>query len=77
MTLRLPADKREEFLALAGARAFEPMPGRVMKEYVVVPGAMLADRATLSRWAKGALEYGSAMPAKPSATERRRPRAAS
>src|SRR5215471_13018810 len=48
MILRLSADDRPKFLVLAGARAFEPMPGRPMREYVVVPPEMLNRSAALS-----------------------------
>jgi len=35
--LRLSEEDREEFLELKQASQFEPMPGRIMKEYVTVP----------------------------------------
>jgi TfoX/Sxy family transcriptional regulator of competence genes len=34
----------------AGAKQFEPMPGRPMKEYVVVPAADVAKPAALAKW---------------------------
>lgn len=36
VAVRLPEEAREELTGLGGA-AFEPMPGRPMKEYVVLP----------------------------------------
>ena len=41
LVVRLDADARAELLRVKGARAFEPMPGRVMREYVAVPPASL------------------------------------
>jgi len=64
MILRLPEDARTELLGVAGAHIFEPMPGRPMREYVVVPPALLKDRGKLAEWAERALEYGSSLPPK-------------
>ena len=62
--LRLPPDEREKFLALPGAAPFEPMPGRVMKEYAVVPKAIVSDRAALRRWLRKAFDYAASLPVK-------------
>jgi len=64
MMLRLPADKRAEFLALPGASEFSPMPGRPMKEYVAVPETMLAERENLKAWIEASFEYANGMVAK-------------
>jgi TfoX/Sxy family transcriptional regulator of competence genes len=72
MMLRLGESDRVAFLGLAGARTFEPMPGRPMREYVEVPGALLADRAALARWIAKSLAYASALPVR----TRRPPKAA-
>src|SRR5690348_3631491 len=50
MVVRLPEAPLREFLALDGAKPFEPMPGRPMKGYAVVPPALLADKPALSAW---------------------------
>jgi len=65
MVLRLPDEQRAEFLRLKGAEHFEPMPGRVMREYVVVPGVLLNAPDRLRAWVKKSLAYGSSLPAKP------------
>ena len=44
LLVRLGEKDRAELLAQPGAHLFEPMEGRPMKEYVVFPGDMLADR---------------------------------
>lgn len=63
MILRLPENLRAELLKM-NAQIFEPMPGRPMREYVVVPPSLLRDCNKLSSWAQKALEYGSSLPPK-------------
>jgi len=63
MILRLPEGSRTELLKM-NARIFEPMPGRPMREYVIVPPSLLRDRNKLSSWVQKALEYGSSLPPK-------------
>ncbi len=65
MVLRLPDEQRAEFLRLKGAEQFEPMAGRVMREYVVVPGILLEAPAQLRPWVEKALAYVLSLPAKP------------
>jgi hypothetical protein len=48
----------------AGADAFEPMPGRAMKGYVLVPTADVADDAKIAAWVERGLATAAAMPAK-------------
>jgi TfoX/Sxy family transcriptional regulator of competence genes len=61
MILRLPEPDRFTLLALDGAALFEPMPGRPMREYVVVPEQMLDDRRELRAWIERAFAYGSSL----------------
>jgi TfoX/Sxy family transcriptional regulator of competence genes len=65
LMLRLPEAERQA-LVQAGGAPFEPMPGRVMREYVVAPKTMLAAPAALSSWLDKAYAYARALPAKPS-----------
>jgi len=65
MVLRLPDEERTEFLRLKGAKQFEPMPGRVMREYVVVPKGLLKSPEELRVWVEKSLAYVSSLPAKP------------
>jgi TfoX/Sxy family transcriptional regulator of competence genes len=65
MVLRLPDKQRTEFLRLKGAKQFEPMPGRVMREYVVVPKVLLESPKRLRAWVEKSLTYVSSLPAKP------------
>ena len=65
MVLRLPDEQRAEFLRLKGAAQFEPMPGRVMREYVVVPKVLLNAPEQLHAWVEKSLAYVSSLTAKP------------
>lgn len=65
MILRLPEEQRTEFLQLKGAKQFEPMPGRVMREYVVVPKILLNAPKQLRAWVEKSLDYVLSLPAKP------------
>jgi TfoX/Sxy family transcriptional regulator of competence genes len=60
MILRLPDDAREEIIR-SGAHVFEPMKGRPMREYVVVPPSVMKDRTLLERWVGRALQYGQSI----------------
>jgi TfoX/Sxy family transcriptional regulator of competence genes len=62
--LRLPEEERTRLLAIRGAETFEPMAGRPMREYVVVPASLLADPEGLEAWVAKALAYVAAMPPK-------------
>jgi len=64
LVMRLPEREREALLRLAGARLFEPMPGRLMREYVVAPDALADDPAALRSWVTKAFRYASSLPAK-------------
>lgn len=69
--LRLPEDSRAELLKMDGAKTFEPMPGRPMREYVVVPPPLLENPETLASWARRALDYGSSLPPKGTANSKK------
>lgn len=58
MILHLPEGEREELIQKHGAKAFEPMPGRPMKEYVSLPHSLLTERGELGAWVAKALAYG-------------------
>jgi TfoX/Sxy family transcriptional regulator of competence genes len=61
MILRLPEEQRKKLIQKHGAKPFEPMPGRPMKEYVSLPRAVLKDRKELGTWVAKALEYGTSL----------------
>ena len=45
-------------------RELEPMPGRVMREYVVAPQKFAAKKAELKRWLERAVAHAAALPTK-------------
>ena len=59
--VRLPEDARATLLGLTGAHLFEPMAGRPMREYVVLPPAVVADHGVLREWLDRGFQYASAM----------------
>jgi TfoX/Sxy family transcriptional regulator of competence genes len=64
LIVRLSEDDLVEAKRTAGFRTFEPMPGRAMKEYVVLPPAVVRARAEASKWVSRSLTYVSTMPPK-------------
>ena len=68
--VRLPADGLAEMLSLPGARPFEPMPGRPMKGYAVLPADLVGDDDAIDAWVHRAIDYGRTLP--PKATKARR-----
>jgi hypothetical protein len=62
-----PAD-HAALLAEEGAEPFDPMGGRPMREYVVVPAAWLEGDAdeVLHAWVSKAARYAKTLPSKPS-----------
>ena len=65
IVLRLSDHDRAEFLALESARQFEAMPGRPMKEFVVVPLWVREDPAQMRQWVGRSLRYASTLEPKP------------
>jgi len=64
MILRLSDDDRSAFVSEFHSKAFEPMPGRVMREYVVVPDVVSSSSAVLGEWLRKAYAYAAALPPK-------------
>ena len=69
--VRLPEDERRALLATPGAQIFEPMAGRPMREYVVVPEAIVNDLPALQEWTEKAFAYAAELAPK----EKKAPRA--
>ncbi len=63
--LRLPAADRAELTDTRGARPFEPMAGRAMRDYVALPSALVADEKALGPWIERAIAHAATLPAKP------------
>ena len=61
--VRLPEDDRETIVD-AGGRPFEPMAGRPMREYVVLPGGWRDEPDRVREWAARALDHADELPPK-------------
>lgn len=63
--LRLAEPDREELRAAYDEAApFEPMEGRPMREYLVVPESLYADREALHHWLQRSFSWASGLPPK-------------
>jgi TfoX/Sxy family transcriptional regulator of competence genes len=63
MIVRLSDADRTALIA-QGARPFEPMPGRPMREYVAVPDDVRSSPSRLRTWLTKAHAYATALPPK-------------
>ena len=61
--VRLPDDEIESAKA-GGAESFEPMPGKPMKGFVIVPAADVPDDARIRGWVERGLAKARSMPPK-------------
>lgn len=71
--VRLDEANRERAIA-AGGHPFAPMPGRTMREYVVLPDGWVDATDGVRPWIELALGYAGARPPKPDPAARRRGR---
>lgn len=62
--VRLAEKERLAAIEQQGARIFEPMSGRPMREYIALPQAALANRSELAIWLRRALNYAASLPPK-------------
>jgi TfoX/Sxy family transcriptional regulator of competence genes len=64
LALKLSAEDREALLQTPGAKPFEPMPGRKMREYVVLPEDLVSLDDQLGTWLRRAHTYAASLPPK-------------
>lgn len=62
--VRLGDADRAELLGLPGAGPFEPMAGRPMKGYAVLPADVVADDDALEAWLRRSIAFGLSLPPK-------------
>jgi TfoX/Sxy family transcriptional regulator of competence genes len=62
--VRVGKDDTAALLALPGARPFEPMPGRPMTGFTLLPESIVDDDAAVREWVGRAIAHGSTMPVK-------------
>jgi TfoX/Sxy family transcriptional regulator of competence genes len=67
--VRLAEPDREQLRA-RGGKPFEPMPGRVMREYTLLPSDVTGDPDALAAWVARAYAFAAALPPKPPKTHR-------
>jgi TfoX/Sxy family transcriptional regulator of competence genes len=72
--LRLSDPDRAEYLALPGAKTFEAMPGRPMREYVELTPGIMDSPAEFSHWLQRGLAYAETLPAKEPKQSRPKPK---
>jgi len=64
VVVRLGKEAAAEAVALAKATQFEPMPGRAMSGYVLVPSADAENPHALAAWLQRALDFALTLPPK-------------
>jgi TfoX/Sxy family transcriptional regulator of competence genes len=69
--VRLPDEDRKA-LAREGGAPFSPMPGRPMKEYVVLPEAWRGDPDRVREWAGRSLDWAEELPPKQAKSKKQR-----
>jgi TfoX/Sxy family transcriptional regulator of competence genes len=72
MIVRLAEEDRAALLGEPGAALFEPMEGRPMREYVVIPQHIVQDRETVRAWLAKGLAYAASLPPKQNKPRKKR-----
>jgi hypothetical protein len=62
--VRLPPDRLSAVLASGEASPFEPMAGRPMKGYAMLPPEIVADDSAIDAWVGRALAFTATLPPK-------------
>jgi len=62
--VRLGPAETAELRAIDGAAPFEPMPGRPMTGYTLLPTTVVDDDAAIRHWVERAIAFGATLPPK-------------
>jgi TfoX/Sxy family transcriptional regulator of competence genes len=62
--VRLSAEDQAELLKKNGASKLEPMKGRPMKDYIIMPQAWRSETQTMRVWISKSLDWSTKLPAK-------------
>jgi TfoX N-terminal domain len=62
--VKLGPNERRELEAIPGTAPFEPMPGRPMTGFTLLPPSIIDDDVAIHRWVQRAIEYGATLPPK-------------
>jgi hypothetical protein len=74
--VRLAEKDRLAAIDKQGARLFEPIAGRPMREYIVLPEVALANREELAAWLQRGFRYATSLPPKAKTGRKAKPAAA-
>ena len=61
--VKLGPDERHALEAIPGAKPFEPMPGRPMTGFTLLPQSVVEDDDEIRRWVGRAVDFGTTLPA--------------
>jgi hypothetical protein len=62
--VKLGPDERRELEAIPGSAPFEPMPGRPMTGFTLLPRSIVDDDTAIREWVRRAIDYGATLPPK-------------
>lgn len=62
--VRLSEPDIQALSKVEGVRTFEPLPGRSMKQYLVLPPSLLRDAKSSRKWVRRSIEYALSLPPK-------------
>ena len=62
--VKLGAEERHELESIPGAGPFEPMPGRPMTGFTLLPPSIVDDDGAIRDWVGRAVAYGATLPPK-------------
>ena len=62
--VKLGPEERRELEAIPGAAPFEPMPGRPMTGFTLLPPSIVDDDVAVRRWVERAIAFGLTLPPK-------------
>jgi TfoX/Sxy family transcriptional regulator of competence genes len=62
--VKLGPEERHELEAIPGSAPFEPMPGRPMTGFTLLPASIVDDDKAIRQWIRRAIVYGATLPPK-------------
>jgi TfoX/Sxy family transcriptional regulator of competence genes len=74
--VKLGPEERRELEAIPGSAPFEPMPGRPMTGFTLLPPAIIDDDQAIRTWVQRAIDFGATLPPKvPKTQSKSKPKA--
>ena len=62
--VKLGPEERRELEEIPGSAPFEPMPGRPMTGFTLLPTSIVDDDEAIRQWVRRAIAYGATLPPK-------------